>query len=1515
MRYLTAIFIAMIAVAPGRAADRIIIGPAAAWIRPVSPPSMKSSGGSTTSILADEQYRLTAGEISSFAESIWRIETPEGLGSGNISLSWQPETETLTVHKLMIRRGNKTIDVLKSGQHFSILRRETNLESAMLDGTLTASIQPEDLQVGDVIDLATTVTSSDPIYRDHVEQSANAVYGVAIGRAHLSAEWPSARPVRLRQTEGLPPLTPKRDGDMSRIELTLDGLAPPVLPSRAPARFRRPRLIELSDFRDWSELAALFVPMYDKAARIPADSPLRAEIERIRAASLDPRTRAEAVLALVQNRVRYVALLMGTGNFVPADASLTWNRRFGDCKAKSALLIAMLRPLGIEADAAIVNTSGNDGLDQRLPMLRYFNHVIVRATIGGKTYWLDGTRTGDRRLDQLTTPDYHWGLPLAQGAGLVRMIPEQLVLPEVETMLRVDARSGISMPAPAHAQIIMRGDDAYGLQQSIVDLTPDQRDKWARDYWAKRYPFIQVKTAGQSYDADKREQRLTMDGVATMGWRGGVYWLADSDLGDGRVSFERDPKEDAIAPFSVGFPYFRSSTETVLLPPGVAPINHDDVDEIAGGIHYRRKSALRDGAFTVVSSTQSITSEFPASEATTAQKKIRGLAEVNVALRLTKDFARTRQEISAELAAEPKTAAEWVQRGYRLLDREDHDGAFTAFDKALAEERENLNALVGRGTAQTWRRNFDAAAKDFAAAEAIDPDTKLLPRARAILAQFQGRFSDAARDFARAIEYQPDDYEAMAWRAQCLYALGDYQAALIEAEKAIEGDPNWPYLYTVLARGYQALGKPDRALAQAVAVINANPDNVAAYEAASEIYDTLGRKEDALRAIGRAIELKPNPDRYIARHRLRRWADIAGRRADIDEALRLDPGNLVAMRARAVIQRRQDDLNGAIATLSSALKHAPRDSDLLSLRGQMHYLAGQQRNADRDFGEALQVALTAEDLNAICWNRAIVGADLRAALSDCDAAITKNPDYFDALDSMGFALAKSGRHADAIAYYNRALDLEPAAASALYGRAIAHANQGRPDEAKADHAAAVALDADVVDRFRYYGLTMPPSGSPPVVGAVADAAIQRAYDAPVTAEDYVLRAGDLVDRGDHDGAIVAFDAALKIDPRNVDALARRGFTHILQGNFDAAASDLKAATVLDPDDFYALRGRAYLAQQQKRYSEALQFYNRALKVDPTDASALGWRAQMHRALGNDDAALRDAVESTRLQPSWVDIYGLRARIYGARGQADKALAEAKAVVAANPDDSMAYQQAAVIYGNEDKNDEALKAVSRAIEIEPSADLFLLRADMRPSADVAMRLQDFDRALRYDPGKLDAYLAKSALQQSSGDEPGAVVTLTTALGHAPNDVSLLSARAQLLASLGQRDEAGRDLAAARAAAKAGDDFAQLCWNGALSNIDPAASLQDCQRALATSSAASLTFSSRGHILLKMGRLDEARSSFDRCLTINPKAPEALLGRAIIWRRKGDQAKANADIAAARKITPNIDEIVRMYDLTL
>ena len=100
------------------------------------------------------------------------------------------------------------------------------------------------------------------------------------------------------------------------------------------------------------------------------------------------RTDAERVARLyrhLQATTRYVSVQLGLGGWQPFDAAYVFERRYGDCKALTNYMLAMLEAVGIEADPVLVE-AGDDGTDllEAFPD-NVFNHVILRVPLAEPT--------------------------------------------------------------------------------------------------------------------------------------------------------------------------------------------------------------------------------------------------------------------------------------------------------------------------------------------------------------------------------------------------------------------------------------------------------------------------------------------------------------------------------------------------------------------------------------------------------------------------------------------------------------------------------------------------------------------------------------------------------------------------------------------------------------------------------------------------------------------------------------------------------------------------------------------------------------------------------------------------------------------------------------------------------------------------------------------------------------------------------------------------------------------------
>ena len=625
--------------APAYASDTLTIAAPPAWVnvRTLPPAPALQVSAPVRALLRDTQLRFDKdGATEDFWDTALQVTSSDGLATlSNVTVSWNPDTDSLTVHRLRILRGGQVIDVLKT-QKFTVLRRESNLERASIDGRLTGSLQIEGLQVGDIVEFAATLRHLDPALGGHHEIYTRFVPMTV--DTHLAARWAGNDDVRWRTMRGVPDPIVTRDGADVTASLTIPNLATPILPHNAPARFQQANSIQFSDWKDWAQLSALMTPLYAKAATIAPAGAVGREAARIAATTKDPVARAEAALALVEEQVRYLFVGLNDGGYVPAPADLTWQRRYGDCKGKTALLLALLQALGIDAQPVLVNTTAlGDALPRYLPA-NLFNHVLVRATIGGRYYWLDGTRTGDRSLADIGTPGFHWGLPVqATDAALVAMMPTPPKTPLSVTRLWFDASGGFDKPVPAHGEVVLRGDAAITVSRQVAAIAADARDRDLRALWRQNYAYITPTTVTAAFDPVTGRETLTFTGTASLDMQDGAMELTGMQLG-GAADFSREPGSDQDAPFAVAFPDFRDHVETIALPDGGRGFAVDSLafDRVIAGVEYVREGKIDNGALTLRLTRRAVAPEFPAADADAAQRDLRRLAQMHVYLRDTK---------------------------------------------------------------------------------------------------------------------------------------------------------------------------------------------------------------------------------------------------------------------------------------------------------------------------------------------------------------------------------------------------------------------------------------------------------------------------------------------------------------------------------------------------------------------------------------------------------------------------------------------------------------------------------------------------------------------------------------------------------------------------------------------------------------------------------------------------------------------------------------------------------------
>ena len=887
------------------AAEAIAYGPAAAWVKPLPIPAsaVGAEGAAAQVLLQDEQDWFGPDGDERYSDAAFRILTPQGLaGAGTIIIPWNPEVDAVTVHHIHIIRGTQVIDALSGGKTLTVLRRETNLEMSMLDGTLTGTLQLEGLQVGDIIDMAVTRRRRDPVMQGRTESFALLSPAGVVGRFHFSGRWPASKAIRWRVGDGLGEPLVTHKGDETEMVIDLANVRAPKPPEGAPSRFAIVGLLQISQFADWNEVSALMAPLYRKAASLGPTSPIKAEIARIRASSADPIARAAAALRLVQEQTRYLFLGMDFGGYTPADADVTWSRRFGDCKGKTALLLALLDGLGVEAEPALVSASNGDGMDDRLPAVSEFDHVLVRAVIAGRVYWLDGTRSGDHDITTIPPPSFRWALPLrAPGAGLEPILQPPLERPTMEAVTRIDASKGVEAPAPAHVERLFRSDTAIGVHILYSNMDKAEADRSMRTYWAGLYPWITPDKVGFDWDEVHGEGRMWMDGLARMNWshKDSVqdFDIRESELG-WNASFVRQPGPRNDAPFAVNHPAYSTWTVVIILPDrgrGFTLLSAEDVDSQIAAYVYRRKSRLENGVVTMVSSERSLASEFPASEAQANAKALRDLSSYDVVIR-TDDAPPSAPAPAIEPPlSTPIDAAGFSRRGVSYMVHKDWTHAIADFTEAARLEPKVGRHFYNRGVAYHGGGQDALALADIDRALALKADDAYALTARAELRLAKGDDAAALKDFEASARAAPSEARLFQRRADALDRAGHFEQAIAAYDEVIRRFPQSDRMDRYLASRCWTAVKwghgLERALEDCNAALALKPETPGLLQSRGFVQLRLGHPDLAVADYDAVLRLAPDagPSLYgrgVAR--LRQGEGSEGN-ADLAAAAKLDP--------------------------------------------------------------------------------------------------------------------------------------------------------------------------------------------------------------------------------------------------------------------------------------------------------------------------------------------------------------------------------------------------------------------------------------------------------------------------------------------------------------------------------------------------------------------------------------------------------------------------------------------------
>jgi transglutaminase-like putative cysteine protease len=167
----------------------------------------------------------------------------------------------------------------------------------------------------------------------------------------------------------------------------------PVWQELTPYVILEPSLFEVSgykgDMTTWESFGK-FINTLNQGKDVLPDA-VKQIVHQLTDKITDQKEKIKVLYSYMQQNTRYINVSFGIGGWQPFDANYVYTKRYGDCKALSNYMVALLKEAGIKANYVLIR-SGKDAT----PMMTdfpnpIFSHATVCVPAAKDTMWLECT--------------------------------------------------------------------------------------------------------------------------------------------------------------------------------------------------------------------------------------------------------------------------------------------------------------------------------------------------------------------------------------------------------------------------------------------------------------------------------------------------------------------------------------------------------------------------------------------------------------------------------------------------------------------------------------------------------------------------------------------------------------------------------------------------------------------------------------------------------------------------------------------------------------------------------------------------------------------------------------------------------------------------------------------------------------------------------------------------------------------------------------------------------------------
>ncbi len=358
------------------------------------------------------------GRTKSVFHQIERVVTADGVeGAGTASAWWSPWYDERPVITARVIAKDGTVSMLDPK---AIVEATADEEPDMFSDQKVLRAPLPGVAAGSVIETVITLDGKSPIAGAGKYGRFNFGAGVPLEIVRLTFDAPLAIPPRIVNKSGVTPRTVEENGRRRIIFEKLHSAAVEDEETYLPSDELTNPYVAFSTGKSWHDIASSYAAIVDKQI---AGGDLKDVVQRAIGTATGRDTITAKLLEVIEKDVRYAGVEVGDGSIVPRTPKSVLQKKYGDCKDKATLLVAMLRTAGITAHVVLLDSGTGFDTIAELPGADNFNHAIV-VVDGEPALWVDPTDEFARPGELPVQDQGRMALVAAESATALTRTPE-----------------------------------------------------------------------------------------------------------------------------------------------------------------------------------------------------------------------------------------------------------------------------------------------------------------------------------------------------------------------------------------------------------------------------------------------------------------------------------------------------------------------------------------------------------------------------------------------------------------------------------------------------------------------------------------------------------------------------------------------------------------------------------------------------------------------------------------------------------------------------------------------------------------------------------------------------------------------------------------------------------------------------------------------------------------------------------------------------------------------------------